>query len=307
MVTELVAETGGTIGPRGVVLRTFQDFVAFGEFAAASQFAPSAMRGKPADCTLAIILGAEIGLTPMAALQGIAVVNGKPSAYGDALIAVCKASPLCEFIEESVEGEGDAMVAVCRAKRRGYDQPSEFTFSVADAKKAGLWTKEGPWKQYPKRMLQMRARGFCLRDVFPDVLRGIISREEAEDYPTDAAPVVTRQQQPLAPAKQTRRIAKAPTPTVVEPAAPVEPVPAADEKAAEDGPVAAVGILEKALAVIATAETPESLMDFRNRADTYLIEKKVTKEEHDSITAAIDERADYLRSVRQMGSPNAKA
>jgi hypothetical protein len=33
-------------------------------------------------------------------------------------------------------------------------------------------------------MLKMRARGFAIRDAFPDVLSGIITREEAEDYPT---------------------------------------------------------------------------------------------------------------------------
>src|SRR6185295_12780043 len=53
----------------------------------------------------------------------------------------------------------------------------------ADAKTANLWGKAGPWTQYPKRMLQMRARGFGCRDCFPDLLRGIIIKEEAEDMP----------------------------------------------------------------------------------------------------------------------------
>jgi len=75
------------------------------------------------------------------------------------------------------------MVATCAARRK--DDPTEIVsvFSVADAKKAGLWGKAGPWQQYPKRMLQMRARGFALRDAFPDVLRGVISAEEAADIP----------------------------------------------------------------------------------------------------------------------------
>ena len=50
-----------------------------------------------------------------------------------------------------------------------------------DAKRAGLWTKAGPWQTYPRRMLQMRARSFALRDAFPDVLKGLISVEEALD------------------------------------------------------------------------------------------------------------------------------
>jgi hypothetical protein len=33
----------------------------------------------------------------------------------------------------------------------------------------------------------MRARGFALRDAFPDVLKGLITVEEAQDYPDDTA------------------------------------------------------------------------------------------------------------------------
>jgi hypothetical protein len=61
-------------------------------------------------------------------------------------------------------------------------------FSVADAKRAGLWGKSGPWTQYPRRMLQLRARGFALRDAFPDVLKGLVTAEEAQDYPQASPP-----------------------------------------------------------------------------------------------------------------------
>jgi hypothetical protein len=64
--------------------------------------------------------------------------------------------------------------------RRG-QPPERRTFSVADAKRAKLWFKAGPWTTYPDRMLQMRARGFAIRDVFPDALRGVITAEEAVD------------------------------------------------------------------------------------------------------------------------------
>jgi hypothetical protein len=105
------------------------------------------------------------------------------------------ASAVCESVTESIDGEGDNMVATCTAKRRGYEKPTVVRFSVADAKKAGLWGKTGPWSQYSKRMLQLRARGFALRDAFPDVLKGLVTAEEAQDYPTTPAaaePVVVR-------------------------------------------------------------------------------------------------------------------
>ena len=184
-----------TTPAKGLALQTMADAMKFGEMVANSDFAPKDFRGKPASCVLAIQAGAEIGLSPMQALQSIAVVNGRPSIFGDAALAVVKASPVCEYVTESVDGDGEQMVATCTAKRRGYPQPTVVKFTVADAKKAGLWGKSGPWTQYPRRMLQMRARGFALRDAFPDCLRGIITAEEAQDYPTPvvaAEPVVVR-------------------------------------------------------------------------------------------------------------------
>jgi hypothetical protein len=184
MSTELSTQTQ----PRGLALQSVADAMKFGEMVASSDFAPKDFRGKPASCMLAIQCGAEIGLAPLQSLQSIAVVNGRPAVYGDAALAVVKASPVCEYVTESIDGDGEQMVAVCTAKRRGYPQPTVVRFTVADAKKASLWGKSGPWTQYPKRMLQMRARGFALRDAFPDVLKGLVTAEEAQDYPTPVVP-----------------------------------------------------------------------------------------------------------------------
>jgi hypothetical protein len=130
----------------------------------------------------AMQLGAEVGLSPMSALQNIAVVNGRPTIWGDAQLALVRGSGLLESFEERYEGEGDTLKAICVATRYGYT-PSMGEFSVQDAKTAGLWNKDGPWKTNPKRMLKMRARAFALRDGFTDVLKGIYSYEEASDIP----------------------------------------------------------------------------------------------------------------------------
>jgi hypothetical protein len=175
------------------------DAMKFGEMIANSDFAPKDFRGKPASCVLAIQAGAEIGLSPMQAMQSIAVVNGRPSIYGDAALAVVKASPVCEYVTETIEGDGEQMVAICTAKRRGYPAPTISRFSVADAKRAGLWGKSGPWTQYSRRMLQMRARGFALRDCFPDVLRGLVTAEEAQDYPANEPAMIRQQGEPARP------------------------------------------------------------------------------------------------------------
>jgi hypothetical protein len=135
----------------------------------------------PEKAMVAILQGLEVGLKPMQALQRIAVVNGRPTIWGDGAIGLVRGSGLCEYVNERIEGEGDKRVAICEAKRKGETQPTIRKFSVDDAKKAGLWGKAGTWSQYPERMLQMRARAFALRDLFADVLGGMHIREEVAD------------------------------------------------------------------------------------------------------------------------------
>jgi hypothetical protein len=157
----------------------------FSNMLSKSTMVPKAYQNKPEDVLVAVQWGYELGLAPLQALQNIATINGKPSVYGDAAMALVQNSPVCEDVKEYFEGEGTSNpIAVCVAKRKNRTEVIS-KYSVEDAKRAGLWNKQGPWTQYPKRMLQMRARGFALRDAFPDVLKGLITVEEAQDYPDD--------------------------------------------------------------------------------------------------------------------------
>jgi hypothetical protein len=187
----------------GLALQSFDDAFRFAKMVAASEFAPKDFKGKPESCLLAIQHGSEVGLSPMQSLQSIAVINGRPTIWGDAALALVQACSVCEYVREYMEGEGDNLTAVCEAKRQGYPSPSVSRFSVADAKKASLWGKTGPWTQYPSRMLQLRARGFALRNAFADALRGLVTAEEAQDYPQAEAagdPAMIRPQgQPARP------------------------------------------------------------------------------------------------------------
>ena len=125
-----------------------------------------------------------MGLVPWQSLQNIAVINGKPTVFGDALIALVRRHPDCKGIKETIDGEGDARTATCTVKRMQNGEVEEITatFSWKEAKNANLTTR-GPWKLYPDRMLQMRARSHALRDGFADAMAGVITREEAEEYP----------------------------------------------------------------------------------------------------------------------------
>ena len=156
---------------------------------ALSGLAPKDMK-QPEQILVAILHGLEIGLKPMMALQRIAVINGRPTIWGDAAIGLVRASGLLESIKEGVEGQGDGRVAYCNAKRRGDPESIYRTFSVENAKVAGLWKKSGPWTTHPDRMLSMRARGFCLRDGFADVLGGMYLAEELQGEAIDVTPTI---------------------------------------------------------------------------------------------------------------------
>lgn len=157
----------------------FEGLWRLSEIMAASGMMPKNIE-RPETVFVAVQMGLEVGLSPMQAVQNIAVVNGRPTIWGDAMLGLVRGSGLLAAISETTTGDGDATTAVCTVTRR--DDPGETVgkFSVADAKRAGLWGKAGPWTQYPRRMLQMRARGYALRDKFADVLNGLYAREEVE-------------------------------------------------------------------------------------------------------------------------------
>lgn len=164
---------------RPIIPQTFDDAYRLAKAVFMTGLQPKDM-DSPERVMIAILHGMEIGLPPMMAVQKIAVINGRPTVWGDAALGLVLASPLCEGVEETIDGKGDARMAVCIAKRKG-KPPVTRKFSVADAHLAQLWGKKGPWSQYPDRMLQMRARGFAIRDQFADVLGGLGLTEESFD------------------------------------------------------------------------------------------------------------------------------
>lgn len=166
--------------PMGLTPQNIDEALRMADIMAKASIVPKDYQGNPGNILVAIQWGAELGLPPLQAMQSIAVINGRPALWGDAVIALVRGSGLLDAIHEEVT---DTM-ATCTVKRRG-EEPAARHFSMEDAKRAGLLGKQGPWSQYPKRMLQMRARAWALRDVFPDVLRGVHVAEEAQDIPPE--------------------------------------------------------------------------------------------------------------------------
>lgn len=173
--TVVPLRAGGRV--QAIIPDTVEEVFRIAKAVAASGLAPNGMR-SPEQITIAIMHGAEIGLPPMQAIQRIAVVNGRPAIWGDAVPALLLARGF--KIIETMDGVEDARGATCCVVRPDGTK-IERRFTIGDAKIAGLWGKAGPWKQYPDRMLQMRARGFAARDGAADVLSGLYVAEELHD------------------------------------------------------------------------------------------------------------------------------
>jgi hypothetical protein len=176
-----------TTGTFDLSPRSLDEALKVADYLAESELVPKDFRGKPGNVLVAIQWGIELGLKPMQAMQNIAVINGRPALWGDALLALVLASPACEYVEEW-EDNG---TAYCKVKRRGKPEDIQH-FGEEEAKKAGLIGKQGPWSQYPQRMKKMRARAFALRDNFADILKGIPFAEEVMDIEPVARDITPR-------------------------------------------------------------------------------------------------------------------
>ncbi len=189
---------GGQV--KAIVPQSFEDMYRVARITYSSGMVPRGYKTVES-VMVAMMHGAEVGLTPMMALQTIGVINGMPVIYGDGAVALIEAAGVLDDMDEHFEGKpyDDDYKAVCIVRRVGRKRVVTSEFSVLDAKEAGLWDNrktvrrqikgewrevdnDAPWFRYKKRMLKMRARGFALRDAFADILKGLRLREEVEDY-----------------------------------------------------------------------------------------------------------------------------
>jgi len=178
----------------GVECNTMQEVAQFCQAIITAGFAPKG--ATPQSLAVAVIFGRDLGLTMMQSIQNIAVINGRACVWGDAVMSLIHQSGELESLEESFEENGGNTTAICEMKRKGVQGVKHGSFSIEDAKVAGLLGKD-PWKKYPRRMLQMRARGFVARDLFADKLGGFITAEEAGDYEEREAEYAVKEEKPL--------------------------------------------------------------------------------------------------------------
>lgn len=194
---------GGNV--MAIVPQTFEDTMRISRAVVMAGLAPAALVGNKlgddaaSAVAIAIMSGAELGLQPMVSLRSFTVINGKPALYGDGLINVVRQSGKVTYLRTGCEVRDGKMVGWCEAKRNDTDEEKRVEFSQDDAVRAGLWSdqakvkkfkangesyekaNDSPWYRYPQRMLAWRAAGFCLRELFGDVLGGIRDEFEARE------------------------------------------------------------------------------------------------------------------------------
>lgn len=116
-----------------LIPQTIDEALKMAKMLAQSDIVPKDFKGKEGNIFVAIQWGTEVGLPPLQALQNIAVINGRPSLWGDAVLALVKSSGLLEYIQETDDGN----TATCVIKRKGEPYAHTATFSMEDAQKQG--------------------------------------------------------------------------------------------------------------------------------------------------------------------------
>lgn len=180
--------------PSGVVINSIEDLTAIAQILFKGGLRPS-WASRYEDLVTVILAGQAVGVQPVQAVNGIMIMGGRAVIWGDLALALVRSSGLLEEFAERIDGQGDNRKATCRVKRRGEQQAVEQSYSMADARQAGLLDekrhkKTGPWWTNPDRQLRMRARSFALRDTFTDVLCGLGIAEEETDFTGTTAAAV---------------------------------------------------------------------------------------------------------------------
>lgn len=141
---------------------------------------PQSLRGKPSDVLVTVLYGQELGLAPMQSVQGIYVVNGRPTLAGQTWLSLARKHGHRVKVDEQ---SGESCTITMTRGDTG-EQHTE-TYTLAQAKAANLTNKD-TWKNHPQRMLMWRAVGHACTFLCPEIALGF--SPDAEDEVAPAAP-----------------------------------------------------------------------------------------------------------------------
>lgn len=163
----------------------------YAETLADANLIPSAFRRRPADVFYAVEYGAMLGLSPVAALTGIHVIEGKPTASSALMSAlVRKAGHRLRVRVEGRVADGSLTATAELVRADDPDHPFTASWDLQRAERAGLLTlkrengqvipharsKEGKpqaWEKFPEAMAKARAISEVCRDGAEECLFGM--------------------------------------------------------------------------------------------------------------------------------------
>ena len=134
---------------------------------------------NPADVLFVILVGESLGLNAATALMNIYNVNGMPAMKADLKLALAKRHP--EYAGCEIDANTERCIVKMKRRNENGTESITSTFTIEDAKRAGLFPKKDNWRMYPQRMLKARAISYAVNDLFPDIVFGMLSSEEAQD------------------------------------------------------------------------------------------------------------------------------
>lgn len=208
------------VGPKGVELKDIDQMFRFAACYLQSGLAPTNIK-NPQQLVIIWAQAAELGLSPMQALSGISVIGNRTGLMGDLALSMVRSSGLLAKRDVKYEGKGDTRVCHVTLQRKGEEEHT-YSFSIEEARQAGIYERNINYKHYPDRMLYYRALGFGLRDEFTDVLKGMKITEELIDY----APELDEDQEKVRANQEATEKAKAEGVKFVQPTGGERPSPA---------------------------------------------------------------------------------
>ncbi|WP_034340304.1 hypothetical protein [Deinococcus misasensis] len=119
-----------------------------------------------------MVKGQELGLQPLQALNGINVIQGKPTVSPQTMLSLINRSGKAEDIKFEI-GQDFASCTMIRKDRTAHTE----RFGQKEAQSMGLLNKDN-YKRQPLVMYKWRAVAACARIVFPDVIDGLYTPEE---------------------------------------------------------------------------------------------------------------------------------
>lgn len=177
---------------------------ALADYLSRSKFIPQSFRGDISTAVMLIVTCKQYNL-PITALSEVMEVNGKVGFWGRTKLGIVLKSGICEYLIPSEQTEKKCTIVT---KRKGWPKEVTVSYTIEQAEKAGLLARSDAWKKHPSDMLYWRAVSRVISQVYPDVIQGFATVEEAEEenqLPQVSAVAMPEQIEEIKP-KRKRRV-----------------------------------------------------------------------------------------------------